>query len=319
MAQVYHPCFCYTHFMRIAVLDYRIPPEVQQQIQALASNEVSFPASRCPEQERIKRTGNAEIALVTPWEKIDKAYLDACPDLKYVGLCGTSTANVDLDELARRGIAFTNMHSGNEDKNAKAAGGKEAVAEFFFMQLVRLARGIGEYQWKPGEAHQLKDYSLGIVGLGEVGKGIAHMALAYKMNVAYYSPHRKQEWEERGVEYRSKEELLKSSEIIVLCSTTNVQILSKAEFELMKPGSILVQACGGNPFDKPAFYDWIAQEGNFAIFDMSANEQNYQLYKDIPRVIFSKEVAGDTYESNLARGRRALQNLKDFISSEAKL
>lgn len=57
----------------------------------------------------------------------------------------------------------------------------------------------------------------------------------------------------------------------------------------------------------------MVQEGNFALFDMSANEQNYQLYKDIPRVIFSKEVAGDTYESNLARGRQALMNLKDFI------
>jgi phosphoglycerate dehydrogenase-like enzyme len=304
--------------MKIAVLDYRIPQEVQQQIQALASSEVSFPSGRCPEEERVKRTGDADIALVTPWEKIDKAYLDACPNLKYVGLCGTSTANVDLDELARRGIAFTNMHSGNEDKNAKVPGGKEAVAEFFFMQLVRLARGIGEHQWKQGKAHQLKGRSLGIIGLGEVGKGIAHMALAYKMNVAYYSPHRKQEWEDRGVEYKSKEELLKSSEIIVLCSTTNVQVLGKTEFEIMQPGSILVQACGGNPFDKPAFYDWIAHEGNFAIFDMSANEQNYQLYKDIPRAIFSKEVAGDTYESNLARGIRALQHLKNYISSAEK-
>lgn len=304
--------------MKIAVLDYRIPIEVQQEIQSLASNDISFPLSRCPDDERIERTGDAEIVLVTPWEKIDKAYLDACRNLKYVGLCGTSTANVDLDELTRRGIAFTNMHSGNEDKNAKAAGGKEAVAEFFFMQLVRLARGIGEYQWKPGEVRQLKGRSLGIIGLGEVGKGIAHMALAYKMNVSYYSPHRKPMWEELGVEYKDKGELLKSSEIIVLCSTTNVEVLGKPEFELIQDGSVLVQACGGSPFDKPAFYHWIASDGNFAIFDMSTNEQNYQLYKDIPRVIFSKVVAGDTYESNLARGRRALQHLKDFLQHSYK-
>ena len=299
--------------MKIAVLDYRIPPEVQQVIQSLATNEVLFPSNRCPEDKRVERTGDAEVVLVTPWEKIDRAYLDACPDLKYVGLCGTSTANVDLDELAKRRIAFTSMQSGGEDKNAKAAGGKEAVAEFFFMQLVRLARGIGEYQWKSGEARQLKGRPLGIIGLGDVGKGIAHMALAYRMDVAYYSPHRKLEWEERGVEYRSKEELLKSSEIIVICSTTNIEVLGKEEFKLIKDGSILLQACGGSPFDKPAFYDWISREGNFAIFDMSANEQNYQLYKDIPRVVFSKEVAGDTYESNLARGRRALAHLKDFL------
>lgn len=303
---------------KIAVLDYRIPTEIQKQIQSLASNQIVFPADRCPEDERIARTGDADIALVTPWEKVDKAYLDACPNLKYIELCGTSTANIDLNELLRRGIAFTNMESGKEDTDARAAGGKEAVAEFFFMQLVRLARGIGEYQWKPGEAHQLKGRSLGIIGLGRVGQGIAHMALAYKMNVSYYSPHHKQEWESLGVKYQGKEDLLKSCEIVVLCSTTNVEVLGKAEFGLMQSGSILVQACGGNPFDKPAFYDWIAHDGNYAIFDMSANETNYSLYKDLPRIIFSREVAGDTYESNLARGQRALHHLKDYISSEGK-
>ena len=128
---------------KIAVLDYRIPQEVQDQIQALAENEVVFYDDRCPEDERVSRTGDADIVLLTPWEKVDTEYLDACPNLKYVGLCGTSTANIDLEELSRRGIAFTNMKSGKPDKNAKSAGGKQAVAEFFFMQLVRLALASG--------------------------------------------------------------------------------------------------------------------------------------------------------------------------------
>lgn len=287
----------------IAVLDYRLLPDAQEEIQALASNEVVFPEERCPEDERISRTGNASIALVTPWEKIDAAYLDACPQLKYIGLCGTSTANIDLDEIAKKGIAFSNIVSGD----------KESVAEFFFMQLVRLARGIGEYQWKAGEEHELVGRRIGIIGLGEVGKAIAHMALAYKMDVVYYSPHRKQDWEDKGVDYLEKEDLLKSSEIVALCSPTNVEVLGEPEFKALRAGSILVQACSGSPFDKPAFYDWIAQDGNFAMFDMAANEQNYKAYKDLPRVIFSRSVAGDTYESNERRGKRAVENLKKFL------
>jgi phosphoglycerate dehydrogenase-like enzyme len=93
--------------------------------------------------------------------------------------------------------------------------------------------------------------------------------------------------------------------------------MGKAEFAVMKPGSILVQACSGNPFDQPAFYDWIAQEGNYAFFDMSANERNYQAYKDLPRVIFSRSVAGDTYESNERRGNRAVENLRHFLDSQS--
>ncbi len=306
---------CYTVSMnKIVCLDFRIPDEVQKEFQKFATNKIEFPKKRCPESERIERTGDAEIALVTPWEKIDTEYLDACPNLKYIGLCGTSTANIDLEELDRRNIAFTNMKSGKPDKNAKSAGGKQAVSEFFFMLLVQLARGVGEYQWQEGKSLQLKNRNIGIIGLGEVGQGIARMAQAYKMNVSYYGPNRKREWEEKGVIHKGKKELIENSEIIVLCSPTNVEVMGRDEFNSMKANSILVQACGGSPFDKPAFYKWIAEEGNFAIFDMSANERNYELYKDLPRVIFSKHVAGDTYESNLARSKRALHHLKNYLS-----
>lgn len=289
----------------IAVLEYRLQPDVKAQIQELAANQVVFPDERCPEDERIERTGSADIVLVTPWDKIDAKYLDACPQLKYIGLCGTSTANIDLDELQRRGIAFSNIVSSD----------KESVAEYFFMQLVSLARGAGEYQWKPGEEHELVGRRMGVIGLGEVGKAIAHMALAYKMKVAYYSPHQKPEWEDKGLTFLDKDELLKSSEIIVLCTPTNVKVLKDEEFRSIKPGSIIVQACSGSPFDKPAFMNWIATDGNYALFDMSAGEANYQLYKDKSRVIFSRAVAGDTYESNKRRGQHALTNLKQFLES----
>jgi phosphoglycerate dehydrogenase-like enzyme len=287
----------------ISVLDYRLQPNAQGQIQALATNQIAFPKERCPEDERIDRTGNASIALVTPWEKIDSVYVDACPELKYIGLCGTSTANIDLDELSKRGIAFSNIVSGD----------KESVAEFFFMQLVSLARGAGEYQWKPGEEHELLGRRIGIIGLGGVGQAIAHMALAYKMDVTYYSPNRKQYWEDKGVTYLDKNTLLESSEIVVLCSPTNIEVLDEADFNTMKLGSIVVQACSGSPFNKAAFTDWINQDGNYALFDMSAGESNYQAYKDVPRVIFSRAVAGDTYESNSRRGQRAVENLKKFL------
>jgi len=298
---------------KIAVLDYRIPEETQNEIQSLASNEISFPSERCPGNERTSRTSDADVALITPWEKINTEYLDACPNLKYIGLCGTSTANIDLEELSRRNISFTNMRSGKPDENAKSAEGKQAVAEFFFMQLVRLARGAGRYQWKEGKQLQLKNRNIGIVGLGEVGKGMAHMAQAYNMNVSYYGPNRKQEWEDCGLGYKDLDDLLKSSDIVVLSTPTDVRVLGGSDFESLKDGSILLQACGGSPFDKPSFYKWIVKEGNFAIFDMSTNLQNYELYKDLPGVIFSMLVAGDTYESNLGRAKRAIHNLRNYL------
>jgi phosphoglycerate dehydrogenase-like enzyme len=292
---------------KIAVLDYRLHPDAQAQIKALASNKVAFPSERCPESEWIARTGDANIALITVWGKVDKEYLDACPNLKYIGLCGTSTANINLDELTKRGISFSNIVSGD----------KESVTEYFFMQLVSLARGAGKYQWKTGEEHELKDKRIGIIGLGEVGKAMSHMALAYKMKVSYFSPHRKQELEDRGLQYLDMQDLVSSNEIITVCSPTNVKVLGKPEFNAINPGSVLIQASSGSPFEASAFKNWIAQEGNFALFDMAAGESNYQIYKDLPRVMFSRAVAGDTYESDERRGKRAIENLKNFFAQQS--
>jgi phosphoglycerate dehydrogenase-like enzyme len=290
---------------KIAVLDYRLLPDAKEQLQQLASNTIAFHSDRCPESERIQRTGDADIVLVSPWEKIDKTYLDACPNLKYVGLSGTSTANIDLEELKKRGIGFSNIVSKD----------KESVAEYIFMELVSLMRGAGEYQWKKGEEHELVGRRVGIIGMGEVGKAIAHLALAYKTQVSYFSPHRKQEWEDRGVAYQEMDQLVKNSEVLVVCSPTNVEVLHEADFNNMQPGTILVQASAGTPFSNENFKKWIAQEGNFGLFDMSASERNYQAYKGLPRVIFPRAVAGDTYESNQRRGQRAVANLKEFLKN----
>ncbi len=290
---------------KIAVFDYRILPKEQQAIQELADNNIRFPLERSKLNDLNEMTGDAEIVLITPWEKVTKEYLDAHPNMKYIGLCGTSTANIDLEELEKRDIAFRNIVWHN----------KEGVAEFYFMYLVALARGVGEYQWKAGETHELVGKSIGIIGLGHVGQAFAHMALAYKMNVSYFSPHRKQEWEDKGVTYKEKADLVADNEILVVCSPTNVRVLDKPDFDLIKPGSILMQACGGTPFDADAFKAWVSKPGNFAVFEMSAGQENHDTYKDLPGVIFSDLVAGDTYESNQRRGRSAVENLKTYLAS----
>lgn len=134
------------------------------------------------------------------------------------------------------------------------------------------------------------------------------------MNVLYYSPHRKPDWEKRGLEYLNMHDLVREREIIVICSPTNTIVSREAEFNAIHPGSILVQASGGTPFDKEAFYSWIKTEENFAIFELSAGEENYLDYKDLPGVIFPRTVAGDTHESNERRSKRAVKNSREYLT-----
>jgi phosphoglycerate dehydrogenase-like enzyme len=302
--------FCYTSSMiKIAVLDnIRALPEAQAEIRSLAANEVTFPENAAGStEELVARTGAAEAVLINTGTKIDKNYLDACPSVKYVGLCGTSTANVDLEALKARGIIFTNV----------ADYGDEPTAEYIFLQLESLARGVGKYQWQD-MPRELMGKAIGIVGLGALGKAIANLALAYKMNASYFSAHRKPEWEERGLRFAELHALLTTCEIIVLSTPTNLKVLGEAEFALLKPNSILVQASIGTPFDREAFLHWIAKDDNYAIFDQGVGEESSRIYKALPRVILSATSSGNTYETRQRLGMKVVENLKDYVAGSAQ-
>jgi phosphoglycerate dehydrogenase-like enzyme len=289
--------------MKIAVLDnIRVLPDAQEKIRHLATNEVTFPEqSAASTEELVARTGDAEVVLINTGTKIDGAYLDASPTVKYVCLCGTSTANVDLELLKARSIVFTNISDY----------GDEPTAEYIFLQLEALVRGVGKYQWQD-MPRELMGKSIGIIGLGALGKAIANLALAYKMDAQYFSAHRKPEWEQKGLGYAELRDVLSRSEIIVISTPTNVKVLEKDTFALLKPNSILAQASIGTPFDRDTFLNWIAQDGNFAIFDQGVGQESFQVYKQLPRVILSATSSGNTYETRQRLGNKVVENLKNY-------
>lgn len=116
--------------------------------------------------------------------------------------------------------------------------------------------------------------------------------------------------------YKEADDLLRSSEIVVISTPTNVEALGKKEFDLLQPNTILVQASIGSPFDQNAFFSWIKKENNFAIFDYGAGEDNYQKYKELPRVIISKTTSGFSYETRQRLGQKVVGNLQNYLGEK---
>ena len=293
--------------MKLSVLsDVHLLPEAQQKIQSLSDVAITFPAEDTqPElEELIKRTSEAEAVLVSPGTNVSRELLEACPSIKYVGICGTSKENVDQVAIEERGITLTNVsHYGDEP-----------AAEFIFMQLVALARGVDSKQWRENPT-ELLGKSIGIIGLGSLGQAVARLALAYKMQVSYCGPTRKQEYDELGVKHVEKSELLKTSDVVVISSPSNLEVIGAEDFALIKPKTLLVQASTGACFDKAAFLEWVGKDGNCAMFDYSAGNDSYEAYKDLPRVVFPKIVAGYSYEARQRLGERVLENLQAYLNS----
>ncbi|MCH8958591.1 MAG: D-2-hydroxyacid dehydrogenase [Proteobacteria bacterium] len=144
-----------------------------------------FPTTESAELHQ--RVRNAEIVL-TNKIKIDRETIAAAPDLKLVCLAATGTNNVDLEAADERGIAVCNI----------VAYCTAAVVQHVFALIMSLNQHLREYQallrqgaWKRSPQFCLLDYpirelagsTLGIVGYGELGQGVAQAAAAFGMKV----------------------------------------------------------------------------------------------------------------------------------------
>ncbi len=257
------------------------------------------------DKESISRIGGADCVLVSWRTKLGKEIFEKCRNIKYISLCGTSFANIDVKEAKARKILVSNV----------VDYGDEAAAEFVFAQLLCLARGWGNYQWKKAPCELFKK-TLGMVGLGAVGKQVARLGLGFGMNVIYFSRKRNADFERKGLKFMELHDLLKSSDIISLHVPKNTLIMSKKEFDMIPNGAILVDTCMGKVFNEHDFIDWIKKGDNFAIFDFSGNDEFHKQFKDIKNVVFSDAIAGKTIESWERLSIKAVENLKLFLDGK---
>lgn len=290
-------------FSQIAVIDTVVITEkAKKELQNFSDLLVMFPKTDATsENEVIQRIGKADAVLGSWKSTITKRILDKCPSIKYIGICGTSMANIEVDEVKRRNIAITNVTDY----------GDEATAEYIFTQLLILARGFGPYQWQ-SEPCELNGKTIGIVGLGAVGQQVARLALGFNMRVLYNSLSQRPEWDEKGLQFCNLNRLLQTADIISLHVPKNTIILREKEFELIRKGAILVDTCLGIVFDIDAFLKWISKRENFVVFDYK--EELFETVKNLKNIVgLDKGTAGKTRESRERLSQKVLNNLKLYF------
>lgn len=196
--------------------------------------------------EIVERIGDAEL-IMTNKTVIDRAVLDACPSLRYIGVLATGYNVVDIAECARRGIIVTNVPAYSTD----------TVAQFVFALLLELCHRVGHHndevqagRWSrnrdfcfwdfPGM--ELKGKTMGLIGYGRIGKATAALARAFGMRILVNSPHAE------GPEAVSMDELLAQSDVISLhCRLTaeNTGIINRDTIAKMKDGVLIINTARG--------------------------------------------------------------------------
>lgn len=260
------------------------------------------------DEEIIQRIGDADAVLVSFKTPIRKAVLDACPNIRYIGMCCTlysaDCCNVDVVEAGRKGITVT----GVKDY------GDEGVVEYAISELVRFLHGFGERQWKP-EKLELTAQRMGVIGLGKTGRMIADAFRFLGAEVSYYSRTRKPEAEEAGLAYRPLGDLLSGCDIVFTCLPRNTYLLGEEEFKLMGDGKILMNTSIGATFDVPALRSWLKDNPNSYYFcDGTGMGTLAGELAGCPNVMYTPVVAGKSAQSVERLSRKALANIEKFLN-----
>lgn len=196
-------------------------------------------------EETLERVKEAEV-VVTNKVVIDAAIMDAAADLKLICIAATGMNNVDLAYAAQKGIAVKNVAGYSTD----------SVIQHTFTMLFYLmghSRYYDEYvksgEWQKSPVFtnvtrsfsEVKGKKWGIIGLGEIGRGVAAIATAFGAEVVYYSTSGKNsnsDYEQVGFT-----ELLESCDIITIHAPLNEQtknLIGHAELLMLKEGAILL-------------------------------------------------------------------------------
>ena len=185
-------------------------------------------------------------ALIVAFTEVDAALLDCAPKVKIVCKHGVGVDNIDLEATKARGIWVTNVPNAN----------KHAVADFTFALLLSLARQIPQTnaqtkagQWPRIFATDAYGKTVGICGLGNIGKQVALRAKGFAMRVLAFDFYQDEAFAaEHGIAFVSKAELLAQSDFITLhmpLTDTTRDFIAAAEFKQMKPGAYLINASRG--------------------------------------------------------------------------
>ena len=247
-------------------------------------------------------------------------FFRSAPKLKLVRLLSAGYDRVDVEAARKAKVPVSN----NGGANAIAVAEHTVLLMLAVLkQLVRFHQDVVAGKWRPpasseSPVYELSARTVGIIGLGNIGKKVARRAAAFDARVQYYDILRLTEAEEDalGVRFVLLNELLRTSDVVTLHVPLNDStrgMIGARELSQMKAGAILVNTCRGPVVDENALYE--ALKGKRiagAGLDVLVEEppaKNHPLFT-LPNVTLTPHSAGPTWENWTARFRNGFDNIE---------
>lgn len=215
-------------------------------------------------EEIAEKIADADMVICNK-TRLDEHTLRLAKNLKYIGLFATGYNNIDIDYCTKHNITVCN--AGSYSTNA--------VAQHTFALILEHYSKVGQYKkfvddglWMKSKTfstliyqlHELAGKTVGIVGLGNIGRAVAKIANAFDMRVLAYSRTQKPC---EGVEFVDLDKLLKCSDVVTVHCPLNKEsenMFDAKAFAKMKQGALFVNTARGGVMNEKALFDALHSE-----------------------------------------------------------
>lgn len=306
-----------------------LAPELAKQVVAPAPPDwdVSVQAHDLPEAEKSGLASEADFLILFP-SALEETVLRAAPGLKLVQLVSAGFDRMPLGVLAELGIPLANNGGTNSIDVAEHT---FALILSVYRRLTEMDRNVRNDGWKEIDSGMttftIHGKTVGIVGLGHIGREVAKRLVPFEADVVYFDPFPVGEEVERRLQVTrvSLDELLERSDIVSLHVPLNDQtrhLIGAAELARMKSSAILINTCRGPVVDEAALIEALAGGGILGAGLDVLQEEPTDPANPILRlenVIFSPHIAGVTYDTWQRRGRFIFENLQRVWAGQEPL
>jgi glyoxylate reductase len=258
-------------------------------------------------------------ALAVVGEVIHAQTLDLFPNLRLVANYGVGYEGIDVAACAARGVAVTNTPGVLDDATADltlalilATRRRVVEADAF----VRAGKWGTEWVSTTLLALEVTGATLGIIGLGRIGRAVARRARGFDMRLLYTKRDRLPESQESdlGVEFRSLDDLLQEADIVTVhvpLTPETERLIDERRIGLLRDGACLVNTARGAIVDERALIAALTAGRIRAGLDVFADEPNVppQLF-ELPNVVLTPHLGSATQETREAMTRVLVDNLQ---------
>ena len=284
-----------------------------------------FPGIHYKKEDLISLIGDADGLLVSTREGVGRDILERCKNLQAITKASIGVEKIELDAATDLGILVCNSPAPEN-----FTGLAEAVVGLMVALFKRLKSNevyLRQGGWKKSylRGQLMVGKTIGIIGLGRVGRQVAKRLKAWELHLIGYDPYvKQQDLDPLGVKLVSLDELLQSSDLITIHVVVNSEtrhMIKLKEFRMMKPTAYLINTSRGIVVKEgdliQAIHQGMIAGAALDVFDDEPLPMRSQLREmDPERLILTPHIIGNNPESEESGHRMAVQSMLSILKGK---